>query len=203
MRQASPWIALAALLTVTLEGPAQAQPAAPACDVALWVLVDAAKQENRPVAFTSSLLLSRNGFEGQSLDEFRHRWVQPPPGSPESAYEEAYGWIDEPPSEELARRFLAGPGPPLLQTCPGLAGELKARRIAVDPKGEPRPRSGGLFRMTYIGLSLPLVSEGGLEAVLVYESVSGPLAGGGMLLHLRREPGGDWRRVGMKPTWIS
>jgi hypothetical protein len=200
MRYSAVCIALAALAVAS---PSRAGQSDPACGAALSVMVDAAQREGRPVAFTTSALRSRDRFRGQSLAEFRHRWVQPPQGSPESAYDEAYGWIDEPPSEGLARRFMAGAGRALLQACPGLATEFRSRQIAVDPKGRARRQANGLFRVTYVGLSLPVVSDDGLEALLIYEGVSGPLAGGGMLLHLRREPGGDWRRVGMMPTWIS
>jgi hypothetical protein len=89
-------------------------------------------------------------------------------------------------------------------SCAEVQGAAAARKIAVVAEG-PKSVVGpdGLHEVTTYRLSMPVASPMGDEAMMAADSVSGPLAGGGMIFLLRKDSAERWRVVGMKPTWVS
>jgi hypothetical protein len=73
-----------------------------------------------------------------------------------------------------------------------------------DAPGEPHldPKTG-LYLEDSHSIALPVVSSSGTQALVVSESVSGPLAGGGGIALWKKDANGAWRRSGWSGLWIS
>ncbi len=172
------------------------------CEIAVLVL-DEKAASGRPLAYNTGELTGWRMLDLEQPQDFRHLAVIPAEGAPDSAWDEAYGWRLDPPSETLATRFLASRGVSMLAACPNLGEVFKQRGVVVDPKARPRRGRDGLYRLTYFSISAPVLSDDGLEALIMEESQSGPLAGGGSVVHLRRKPGEPWRIVDRRGTYVS
>ncbi len=66
-----------------------------------------------------------------------------------------------------------------------------------------RVQEDGLFFAAIHAIELPVLSIDGRHALVEWRGVSGPLAGGGFLDHLERQPDGTWVIVGRLNLWIS
>lgn len=196
---------LLALLVSLAAGPGwadqAAKPVRSGCDL-VPALLDQLAKLGRPLVFDSQEPMWEP-LELETPQTFIHRAVLPPPEAPEQNYDEAYGWLNDPPSLALATRFLARRPARALTACPNLREEFKRRNIAIDAKVSRKPEPGGFFAETSFRLSAPVTSDDGQDALIVEEVVSGPLAAGGLVVHLRRDSGGAWRVVDQRGTWIS
>jgi len=112
--------------------------------------------------------------------------------------------IVKPPAAATIRAFKAAT-PANALDCPAVRDEAGKRGARLDATVEAvaGPKPTGPYTHLIYGLSLPVVSPDGTEA-LAYAGVAGaPLAGFGGLVLMRRDPYGDWRIVGSLGLWIS
>ena len=107
------------------------------------------------------------------------------------------------PSPNTARTYLAAPRASAA-ACKEVREAAATRKIAVLTEEPQRVRDAdGLYAETTYRLSMPVASPTGDEALMATESVSGLLAGGGMIFLLRRDAAGQWQVAGMKTLWVS
>jgi hypothetical protein len=107
-----------------------------------------------------------------------------------------------PPGRETISAFAAA-RPASAADCADFLREAQARGLRLAGENE-KPRLRGEFykvRMQTVGL--PVVSPDGSEALAYVDSTSGPLAGGGFLVLLRRAADGAWRIAGRRLLWVS
>lgn len=107
-----------------------------------------------------------------------------------------------PPASETISAFAAA-RPASVAECVDFLREAQARGLRLAGENE-KPRLRGEFykvRMQTVGL--PVVSPDGSEALAYVDSTSGPLAGGGFLVLLRRAADGVWRIAGRRLLWVS
>ncbi|MBI1686863.1 hypothetical protein [Caulobacter hibisci] len=108
-----------------------------------------------------------------------------------------------PPARATVRTFGAARQASVTD-CADVRRSITARGMRiVASEGSPRMRRDGLYDVTTHTLTVPVVSPDGSEALAYADSVSGPLAGGGYLVLLRRKPDGAWKIAGRMGLWIS
>jgi hypothetical protein len=92
-------------------------------------------------------------------------------------------------------------------SCPALRAWLDRQHVPHGEKavsevvGEPNGTDS--HRADILGLTLPVVSPDGTEALTVTSYTTGPLSGVGQLFLLQRQPDGSWRAVSARHLWIS
>lgn len=121
------------------------------------------------------------------------------------------------PAVERLRRALA-PGVPLalvqemidtrdgaVARCASLVAFLKKRGIASGRTAaqEIYRRGGEAYDADILGISLPVVSEDGREALVIVQHASGNEATSGSAVRLRRGANGAWAVAGRKGLWVS
>lgn len=77
------------------------------------------------------------------------------------------------------------------------------KKVDAQTKLDAFKKPAELFRATIQTISVPVVSVDGKQAVLASSAISGPLAAGGMLELLNRQPDGSWKVVAFSPLWVS
>lgn len=176
-----------------------------ACSAAATVLGQIKDDPARPWVFQGSSVQTLADFDMATPEVLTHRFVLPPKGAPDNAWDEAYGWSQDPPSRALAERFLAASQKEVLSICPDLGGKMRRRGFDIDIDATIEPVIGrdGAYTRTFMKLSLPVVSDDGLEALATLDQTGAPRAGGGEIYHLRRSPGGTWTIVDTMRTWVT
>lgn len=107
------------------------------------------------------------------------------------------------PAQTTARAYLALP-PKSAASCSEIREAASARSIRVVTAAPARkPSVDGRYAERVYRLSMPVASPMGDEALMGVDSVSGPMAGGGLIFLLRKDSAGRWRVAGMKPSWVS
>lgn len=107
------------------------------------------------------------------------------------------------PARAAIRAFDAA-RPASVTDCESVRLSIAARGARLTRSDAPSPmRRDGFYDATVHTLTLPVISPDGSEALAYVDSVSGPLAGGGYLVLLRRAPDGAWKVAGRMGLWIS
>lgn len=189
---------LASLLTTVLSVSAcgtadQRLPDAKAavCDVAAAyannLIVEA---KGHPIVFTTadqSFVGPISGGDWWTIDEKRPRSAKSPP-------------------LVLVKKLEVQGNLNAVARCPSVRSLLDQQHIGYGSKAVDAADSGDsgkLFTASINTISMPIVSADGKQAVLASSGVSGPLAGGGFVQFLERQPNGIWRVVAVSPLWIS
>ncbi|HUQ13876.1 MAG TPA: hypothetical protein VM055_06335 [Novosphingobium sp.] len=107
---------------------------------------------------------------------------------------------------ELARKQerIASQSPFL--SCAEIKAILDESKIPYglsSERGLPPQRADGTYFWTYIGISMPAISDDGRFALLEDSSVVAPLGGGGQSIRLERRRDGTWQIKEILPTWIA
>ncbi len=198
------WAILAALLLAGTPGLAKvsgAQPSAEECAVAVAAFTHVLSSHTDPrrrlqlgesVSMGSIIVRQAEGEPGPPDREAR-RWVAFPLTDPPT--------FVAPPSPALVKRF-GDRAPASATACPAIRAMAARKRVRIGVTRD-RLRRNRLYRSTAIDLSAGVLSDDGLEALVYSDAVSGPLAGGGQLLLLRRTRGGPWRVVSAAGLWVS
>ncbi|MGR4865171.1 hypothetical protein [Caulobacter sp. LARHSG274] len=89
--------------------------------------------------------------------------------------------------------------------CDVVRQDAAARGVHLQaPPGADRvDRRTGLYAYRSMTVSVPVLSPDGTEALTYVGGGSGPLAGGGFLWLLRRDPGGVWEVAAWLALWVS
>jgi hypothetical protein len=110
------------------------------------------------------------------------------------------------PSQALLRQLSNDTGQNAVVSCASVRKSLDRRHIRYgDSAADEAARTftGSSYRSEILSVSLPVISRDGKEALLTSSSVSGPLAAGGSLEYLRRQPSGGWAVVSSAELWVS
>ena len=91
-----------------------------------------------------------------------------------------------------------------VENCSSVRDAAKALSV-LGPvqRGARKLGPDGLYEVSSVTMSRPVLSPNGNEALLYAAYSSGPLAASGMLYLLRRDAGGEWRVAGKIGLWIS
>lgn len=186
------------VLLITLAGTACSVATAPnpnraalPCEVAAaYADIVIAEAKSRPVVFTASdepFTSPIAGGEWWKMDRERPTSVTAP-------------------SAALVKRLEDQGNRNAVARCSSVRKLLDSRRIgygskAVDAVNSPDPAE--LFKAIIHNISVPVVSADGKKAILVSSGVSGPLAGGGFLQLLEKQPDGKWEVIAFSPLWVS
>lgn len=107
------------------------------------------------------------------------------------------------PAQITVRTYLAS-SPQSAASCSEVRQAAAARNIEVLAAAPARTTGAdGLFAKSTYRLSMPVASPTVDEALMAVDSISGPLAGGGVIFLLRKDSAGRWRVAGIKPIWVS
>ncbi|MDG5495517.1 hypothetical protein [Niveispirillum sp. BGYR6] len=109
------------------------------------------------------------------------------------------------PSDELISSLRASGGASAIKHCANVRKLLDSKgiRYGEDAVNSGSSSSGALFKSAILGISLPVISKDGNEAVLVESFSAGMLLGRGNVTYLKRQPDGTWKVVGEAMLWVS
>lgn len=112
-------------------------------------------------------------------------------------------WVPAPAAELVASASAES----AVATCGSVQAWLRGKGIRYGEAAVESATRGipwnGTYRAVILGLSLPAISADHQEAVMVTSSYSGPLGGGGNMLHLKRTPEGVWKQAATVGLYIS
>lgn len=181
-------------LLATACGSARTPPPDPgslACEVAAaYVQTVIAKAKNRPIVFTTNDEPFDAPFAGG-------QWWKMTGELPKAA---------TPPPAALVKRLEDQGNRNAVSHCLSVRKLLDDHHIGYGPKAVDAinsPDPSELFKATIHTISVPIVSANGKQALLGSSGVSGPLAGGGFLQLLERQPGGEWKVVAFSGLWVA
>lgn len=110
------------------------------------------------------------------------------------------GWIGEPPSDDLVRRWFAAPYVSISKCF----GPAKSRRKVDNLAGfvHLSPVPVGAIRPAVIRATAPVLDKSGTYALVLY-STAAPILAGRVALVLLRRDGSHWRKVGSRIIAMS
>jgi hypothetical protein len=88
--------------------------------------------------------------------------------------------------------------PSATAVCPEVRSYLIAHNVRFDPAAEENPG-----RAAIAGISLPILSRDGRDALMAVGFTVAALDGKGWVYHLRQRSDGSWGIVGRGLQWIS
>jgi len=110
----------------------------------------------------------------------------------------------QPPSKEAVQAFVAAPTSDATAKCPKLARAMLAfPGWREAPEVRLRPNRHGLYPVTLVSITLPVLAPSQNEAIAWLDSQSGRLAGSSNLVLLRRTDSGAWRVTAVLPVSVS
>lgn len=148
----------------------------------------------------------------QQITEFPHRrivvsdeWVEPFPVLTGGIwYATDNEMLAAPPSDGLIAQMEEQRSKSVIEQCPILQSYLKNNSIDYGSKAVDKVVFAGTSETAVIiGLSQSVVSDDGKEALIMTSTTEGPLAGGGFLEHLKKDPAGQWTVVARSGLWVS
>jgi hypothetical protein len=110
------------------------------------------------------------------------------------------------PSADLIEALNRAPSGSAVRRCASIRRKLTRRHVPFGARAERaaiRPLRNGYFRRRVEGVSLPVISSDGREALLLSTSVAAPLSGGGQAIHLFKGEDGRWRTIAAAGLWVS
>ena len=113
-----------------------------------------------------------------------------------------------PPPAALVDRLNRTRAVSAVASCPAVRAWLDKAGIAhgakaVDRAVDPRRMTAQGYAETVLGVSVPVVSADGADALVLTHNVSAPLGGGGQANRLRRGANGRWTVVAIRGLWVS
>lgn len=136
-------------------------------------------------------------FPDEQLEEDEWRWfsILPENGFPVRA---------EGPSVEMAHTF-ASTRPVNGVTCSEVRDLAASEGAMVAAVEGTRDQSGAddRYQWSHVNIERSVLSPDRREALIYVAQQSGPLAGGGYLIHYRRSSSGEWRETARLGVWIS
>lgn len=107
------------------------------------------------------------------------------------------------PADATIRAFTRGKLQSV-ENCSSVRDAAKALNVLGPvPRGPRKLGPDGLYEVSSVTMSKPVLSPDGKEALLYAAHSSGPVAASGLLYLLRRDAGGEWRVAGKIGLWIS
>ncbi|MQP65785.1 hypothetical protein GE253_10575 [Niveispirillum sp. SYP-B3756] len=109
------------------------------------------------------------------------------------------------PPNELISGLRAGGGASAIKHCANVRKLLDSKgiRYGEDAVNSGSSSNGALFKSAILGISLPVISKDGNEAVLVESFSAGMLLGRGNVTYLKRQADGKWQAIGEAMLWVS
>lgn len=109
------------------------------------------------------------------------------------------------PPDELISGLRASAGVSAIKHCANVRKLLDSKgiRYGEGAVNSGSSSNGALFKSAILGISLPVISKDGNEAVLVESFSAGMLLGRGNVTYLKRQPDGKWKVIGEAMLWVS
>jgi len=109
------------------------------------------------------------------------------------------------PPDELISDLRASAGASAIKHCANVRKILdgKGIRYGEDAVNSGSSSNATIFKFAILGISVPVISRDGKEAVLVESFYAGMLLGRGNITYLRRQADGTWKVIGEAMLWVS